>query len=534
MANNIEFNTIRVKKPKNNWFDLSHDHKLSMRMGRLVPFYAQEVLPGDFFKIKAEAMLRMAPMIAPVMHKVDCFMHYFYVPNRILWTGWEDFITGNKSPEETPAHPYLDFLSYGITVEPSSVGNYLGLPISTDINGIDLTHVNALPFAAFHHIWHEYYRDQNLQNDENNPAFEKVILQDGAQTEFQTLVLTTDRNRAWEHDYFTSALPWAQKGEAVGIPIGMEDVELPVKLRDDLNAELGVWQKTNGSTPSVGSPSIDGAGALRDSANNPLRYDPDKTLVAQGDIMNADSLISDLRTAYALQRWLEKNARAGTRYVESILAHFGINVPDGRLQRPEYIGGSKQAVVISEVLQTAPPTESPDGSTPQGNMAGHGISVGASRNINYKCLEHGWIIGVMSVLPRTAYYQGLDRKFFKADRLDYYWQEFVNIGEQEVLNKEIYYDQSDGLNDEVFGYVPRYSEYKFNNNRVSGDFADNLKFWHMGRHFENRPLLNAQFVVSNPTKRIFAVEDEAIDDLYVHIYQKIRAQRPLPIYSNPI
>lgn len=263
-----------------------------------------------------------------------------------------------------------------------------------------------------------------------------------------------------------------------------------------------------------------------------LTYDPLGTLVAKGtQEVQTTSLITDLRTAYALQRWLEKNARGGTRYVESILIHFGVQVPDSRLQRPEYIGGSKQPVVISEVLQTAPATsEEP---TPQGNMAGHGISVGQSNKVNYKCLEHGYIIGIMSVLPRTGYFQGIPKHFSKFDRLDYYWQEFANIGEQEILNKELYNDVDDGMNEEIFGYIPRYSEYKNNLNRVSGDFANTLNYWHMARDFENRPNLNAQFVQSDPTQRIFAVET-GLDDIYCHIAFDIQARRPLPIYSTPL
>ena len=236
--------------------------------------------------------------------------------------------------------------------------------------------------------------------------------------------------------------------------------------------------------------------------------------------------INDLRRAFRLQEWLERAARGGTRYVELIKSFFGVNSPDKRLQRPEYITGIKTPVVISEVLQT-----SETATSPQGNMAGHGVSVVAGGDSDYYCEEHGVIMGIMSVMPKTAYQQGIHRTFLKFDPLDYYWEQFANIGEQEVFNKELYAFTANGNN--TFGYIPRYSEYKFENNRVAGEFRNSLDFWHEGRIFATEPALNEEFISCNPANRIFAVTDPEVDNLYCHILNKVEAIRPMPVYGTP-
>nr|QJB18834.1 MAG: major capsid protein [Microvirus sp.] len=522
------FNSVQIKTPSSNTFDLSYDHKMSMRMGNLVPFHVQECVPGDSFSIRTEAMLRVAPLLAPIMHKVDVYMHYFFVPNRILWDDWETFITGGQKPDDSPAFPTLNFNSVAlgqINIVPSSLPNYLGLPVVPDMGS-----VSALPFAAYQKIWYEFYRDQNLQETEF------PVLREGEQTSDVFIALTQMQQRAWAHDYFTSALPFAQKGESVDIPISFEGVDFDVVLKDVADrTNIPIWRDAITNLPTSSSDFIGTgfSGETRNVGGDILFPDLGDYYKATGNGSgNVDSTINDLRTAYALQRWLEKNARAGTRYTESILAHFGVRSSDKRLQRPEYMGGSKQALVISEVLQTSSPET--DHETPLGTMAGHGISVGSTGNVKYRCEEHGYIIGLMSILPRTAYFQGLPKHFSKFDRMQYFWPDFANLGEQEILNKELYYSQSDGLNNDVFGYTPRYAEYKFNMSRVSGDFATTLDYWHMARKFGNRPRLNEEFIVSDPTKRIFAVTDPTEDDVYIHTYSNIMARRPMPKYGTPI
>lgn len=525
MANNI-FNTILARKPKYSRFDLSHDHKLTTVMGRLTPIMCNETLPGDRWTISSEAMLRMMPMLAPIMHKVDVYTHYFFVPNRILWPNWEKFITGDPNDDELPPFPILCDPENPITVEVSSTSDYLGLP-----TGEIRTPVSALPNAAFARIWYEYYRDQNLQTLEPEERFTVI---DGLQDNARVQSYMVNRLRAWEHDYFTSALPWAQKGDAINIPLqlgGTADVYY------DPGAEFGPqrWETANtGEPPTAGAAVwLSGSDQLRDQAGAGMAMDPNGTYKVDGeDFDELQGTINDLRTAYALQTWLEKNARGGTRYVEFLLNHFGVRSSDQRLQRPEYLGGSKAPVVISEVLQMSDTTEE----SPQGTMAGHGISVGSGRTINYRTEEHGYIIGIMSVVPKTAYQQGIHRHFTKFHTLDYAFPDFAFLGEQAIKNQEIFYDPTPIFpdpNEQTFGYIPRYSEYRFQNSRISGQMRTSLNFWHLGRIFGSRPNLNAVFIQSNPSKRIFAVEDSNVDNLIVHNFCKISVARPLPKYGTP-
>lgn len=499
------FNSIRLKRPNRNAFDLTHDVKMSIDMGKLYPVMVSEVIPGDKFKIAAECMVRFAPMIAPVMHRFDLSIHYFFVPNRIIWPNWEKWITGN---EDEVVFPFVNFTNSNSQAR--SLFDYMGVPNNPTIVPIP---ISALPLAAYQCIYNEYYRDQNLISEIN------YKLTDGDNS--LNAELFTIRRRAWEHDYFTAALPFAQKGPAVDIPLGT------VELNPDWASE--------GSTPQFRTPTgTSEDGDLQNSGStariqvtpntNQNAYDPDGSLTVE------PTTINDLRRAFRLQEWLEKNARAGTRYVESILAHFGVKSSDARLQRPEYITGIKSPITISEVLNTTGESSG----LPQGNMAGHGIGYASGNYGSYYAEEHGYIIGIMSVMPKTAYQQGIPKHFMKKDdRFQFFWPEFANIGEQEVKLGEVYIGP--GFNDveATFGYVPRYAEYRFMNSRVAGDFKTSLNYWHMGRIFDNTPSLNQQFVECNPGKRIFAVEEEFVDSLYCHVLNKVTAIRPIPKFGTP-
>lgn len=493
-------NSVMVKSPPRNAFDLSHDVKLSCNMGQLVPIMCTEVVPGDKIGIACESMIRFAPMVAPVMHRFDVTMHYFFVPNRILWDNWENFITQTKIGGVIPAFPYITMNSTNWAL--GGLADYMGIP---DPIGTDSEKISAMPFAAYQKIWNDYYRDQNLQTDICPP--QSFMLGDGNNTSEWLTKLGVLRNRCWEHDYLTAALPFAQKGDAVNIPMAFPD--LPV-LHNAANPTTLTGAPDNVTLPSNPSSTVT------------------EDAYVETSTLDQNTTINDLRRAMRLQEWLEKNARGGTRYSEHIKVHFDVRSSDGRLQRPEYITGVKTPVQISEVLQTGE-----SATTPQGNMAGHGVAVASGKYGAYYAEEHGYIIGIMSVMPKTAYQQGIPRHFTKTeDAFQYYYPSFANIGEQEIKNKEVYAYQG-AASEEVFGYIPRYAEYKFENNRVAGSFRADLAYWQAGRIFTSAPALNEDFVKADPTHRIFAVTDPDVHKLYCQVLNKVLAIRPMPKYGTP-
>jgi len=505
------FNSIQLSKPKKNVFDLTHDVKMSADMGNLNPILTLECVPGDKFEIGCESMIRFAPLIAPVMHRMDVTMHYFFVPNRILWDNWEKFITEHNSLHVAP---YMNYRDGFLTDMPASANaikflDYMGVPPISSTG--EATKISALPLAAYQCIYNEYYRDQNLIA----PVNYKLTDGDNSITSWaRNAELCTLRKRAWEHDYFTSSLPFAQKGAAVDIPLAINSNDVPVYWNQNLTTATDV--------------TYDGTNSLN-IGNVPMEGDVNTTLMAKtSDVDLQPTTINDLRRAFRLQEWLEKNARGGTRYIENILTHFGVRSSDKRLQRPEYITGVKSPVIVSEVLNTTGESSG----LPQGNMAGHGISVNSGKSGTYYCEEHGYIIGIMSVMPKTAYQQGIPRTYLKKDSLDYFWPTFANIGEQEVQKQELYAYTENA--EDTFGYVPRYAEYKYMPSRVAGDFRTTLDYWHLGRIFATEPSLNGDFVTSNPTKRVFAVDDPEGDSLYCHVLNKIKAVRPMPKYGTPM
>ena len=509
MGKNI-FNSVQLEKPKKNVFDLSHDVKMSMKMGKLTPVLVTECVPGDSFQIGCDSLIRFAPMVAPVMHRMDVSVHYFFVPNRLVWENWEKYIVDANTAHVLPFINSVNFEPQYLASVPtaSKFADYMGVP--TPANSSTPVNINALPFAAYQAIYNEYYRDENLVSEVDY----QLVDGNNAATFADVNRLCSLRNRAWEHDYFTASLPFAQKGTAVDIPIGSIDTDVAVNWNSLENAHTDVTYNT------IASQTI-GASAGLSTLGTP------EMIAKTSDIDIQPTTINDLRRAFRLQEWLEKNARGGTRYIENILMHFGVRSSDKRLQRPEYITGLKTPVIISEVLNT-----SSTATEPQGNMAGHGVAVSTGKYGNYFCEEHGYIIGIMSVMPQPAYQQGIPKTYLKSDPLDFFWPSFAHIGEQPVQNNELYAYTATG--EDTFGYVPRYAEYKYQASRVAADFRNLLDYWHLGRKFATQPALNQAFIECTPeqVERIFAVQDGE-DNLYCQIMHKIKAVRPMPKFGTP-
>jgi len=497
------FGSVKVNRPGRNTFNLSHEKKLSMNMGDLIPILNQEVLPGDKFRVNSEIFMRLSPMIAPMMHRVNVYTHFFFVPNRIVWENWEDFITGGEDGNSAPVHPYFTMAdgNKGYWAK-GSLPDYMGIPAQDTITPMTSEqNISALPFRAMAEIYNEYYRDQNVTDPLD---YHKG---DGVHPGADYTTLLTIRKRAWEKDYYTSCLPWAQRGGEVGIPV-----------------EFNYKDAATANPDTEGTVHIDGDG---ETSVNTTKIALEN-LEEDGVTVN----INDLRKSARLQEWLELAARGGSRYREQLKTFFGVNGGDARLQRPIYLGGGRNPIVVSEVLSTVSDSNAQD-FPPQGNMSGHGISVGRTNSFSHSFKEHGHIIGIMSVLPRTTYQQGLNRQWSRFDKFDYYFPQFAQIGEQEVKNKELYLDPYADLNEDTFGYQSRYAEYKYKESTVHGDFRDNLNYWHMGRIFDAQPNLNTSFIESDPTQRVFAVTDPDEHKLYVQIYNAVKAVRPMPYHNIP-
>ncbi|MFV1885013.1 MAG: major capsid protein [Balneola sp.] len=504
MSNKV-FDRVGIKKPRYSGFNLSREQKLSCKMGELVPTYFEEIMPGDEFKVHSEIMVRFAPMLAPIMHRVDAYIHYFYVPLRIVWDEFQDFITGGKDGTSEPILPTFSLDAGASNPSYSKLLDYFGLPTVLAEQSSTLQ-VSQLPLRAYQLIFNEYYRDQNLQNE--------IDFTTGALTDIGRL-----RYRCWGKDYFTSALPILQRGEAVGIPIEpvyLDQSEVYLDNGGDPGSGVDIRTLTGGS----------GSRKLATELNDPIR-------IENLDTTSFDFTVNELRTSSALQRWLEKSARGGYRYNETILAQYGVHTGDARLQRPEYLGGGKTPLVVSEVVSTAKTLKSDNTlDNPVGEMAGHGISMGTSNSFRKRFTEHGYVIGILSVLPKTSYQQGIHRTWTRNDKFDFAWPELANLGEQEIFNYELFYDpDDDAYNKATFGYQQRYAEYKYGFSTVHGDFRNTLDFWHLGRIFGSQPNLNEDFVKSNPDTRIFAVT--GTDHCWVQMYHNVKVRRALPFFADP-
>lgn len=592
------FNSTPLKAPGRSAFNLGHSIKLTGEMGQLIPFWCEPVLPGDRFKVSSSQLVRFAPLRAPIMTDVDVYVHFFFVPNRLIWSGWEKFITGADNgrkleEKDIPAPPFLGFnadtlkniksstsadnrYGYGY-LHNGGLADYLGFQTYSDseIDALptgsaikDSYDVDELPFRAYAKIYDDYYRDENLEDeiltdfikDRSGLTFVNTV-SDYISTDAWNLMSIQLRN--WKKDYFTSALPWPQKGDDVLIPGSSLGSDLSI-VGNGKSSLVGNFALLNSNGLNIqyerlaGGASVlksyqptagtDVVGGLyigdNDSNRNKItaitgKVAPNYENVDVSDIASKLSIdggsvnsgtIRELRRAYAAQRFLERRAVGGSRYIEQNLAMFGVLSSDGRLQRAEFLGGMRQPVVISQVLQTSETTDS----SPLGQPAGNAVSVGRDFIFDREFEEYGFVMGIISVMPKAEYMQGIPRKFQRKDMYDYYWPQFAHVGEQDIKNSELFFDFGSAGNDRTFGYTPRYAEYRFNNNRVCGDFKDTLSFWHMARSFNSTPGLNYTFINCDPTKRIYAYEGSDFNHLWMEIGLDCKALRPLPKYAESL
>jgi len=515
-------------------FDRSHAYKTAFDAGLLIPVFVDEVVPGDTFDLNSTSFARLATPLKPIMDNLYLDLHFFFVPTRLTWSHWQEFCGERLDPDDDPTTFSIPQASLELnSITPTSLANYFGIPYVNGYTGAP--NISALPFRAYYLIWNEWYRDQNLQD--RIP----VSLGNGP----DSLNSAVPLRRGKRHDYFTSCLPWPQKGDPVVIPLGGS---APLTGRAPISGIGAITGTTAGggvslqqtATPqapsaNTGYTGSDGIAYFSQSSGVNSRPEiwaelDDARSTAAADLSSATAVtINDLRTAFQIQRLLERDARGGTRYIELVLSHFGVRSDDARLQRPEFLGGGSSRISIAPVASTAVTT-----SVPQANLAAVGTSVNRA-GFTKSFTEHGFIIGLASARADLTYQQGLERFWSRLTRYDFYWPALAHLGEQAVLNKEIFI--SGGSSDEdVFGYQERYAEYRYKPSRITGlfnsNFASSLDVWHLSQDFSSAPALNDSFIQDNPPiDRVIAVPSEP--HFLADFWFDLKCSRPMPVYSVP-
>lgn len=533
-------------------FDRSSSVKLSFNVGDVIPFYVDEVLPGDSFQIRTSKVVRMQTLLTPLMDNIYLDTYFFFVPNRLTWEHWKQFNGENTEsawiPQTEYQVPQLTAPAAGWSV--GTIADYMGIP-----TGVKNLSVNALPFRAYALIMNEWFRDQNLTDPLNIPVDDATVQGVNTGTYVSDVAKGGLPFKASKyHDYFTSCLPAPQKGPDVTIQTAqlgnapVVPMNKPVP-KDLLNYPYNVYiPNGNGDfeagyhAGSVHKNAFGGAYWLADTGNADLDPTIDNgvagypaNLWAQFDNTVSVATINELRTAFQIQKLYERDARGGTRYIEILKSHFGVTSPDARLQRPEYLGGSRVPININQVIQQSSTAE---GTTPLGDTAAYSLTTDVHGDFMKSFVEHGFVIGVMVARYDHTYQQGIERFWSRKSRFDYYWPVLANIGEQAVLNKEIY-AQGTAQDNEVFGYQEAWADYRYKPNRVAGEmrstYAQSLDVWHLGDDYSQLPKLSDSWIREDKANvnRVIAVSDQNANQLFADIYIQNRTTRPMPLYSIP-
>ena len=564
------FSAIPRAQIQRSVFNRSHDYKTTFDSGYLVPFYVDEVLPGDSFKLNCSIFCRLATPIVPFMDNLYLETFFFFVPNRLVWKHWENFMGQQDNPGDSTDYLIPQTVAGNTGFAVGSVADYFGIP--TSVKGLS---VSSLPFRAYQLIYNEWFRDENLQERVGAwaPAAPHKDDPVGDWNDTNSTGLTLLRRNKY-HDYFTSALPWPQKGDAVDVnfgvggPIVWEDQSYNVTSNVGDNWSMKFYKVANPKNHVflAPSPSVD-TSSNHVTLTPPIQHDanihpayPQGTLYSPGDAWQyagaglnrnessvtspitlptlkfvgetgAGLTINDLRQAFQVQKLLERDARGGTRYTEILRSHFGVVSPDARLQRPEYLGGSSTRILMNSVAQTAATNDV----TPQANLSAFGLFGDSFHGFSKSFVEHGYIIGLVNVRADLSYQQGVNRMWSRKSRLDFYFPVLAHLGEQAILNKEIY-AQGTAADNQVFGYQERFAEYRYSPSVITGKMRSTdpqtLDIWHLGQKFDSLPTLSSQFIQDNPpVSRVVAVQSEP--QFILDAWFDLKCIRPMPVYSVP-
>ena len=531
---------------KRTKFDRSHVYKTTFNSGKLIPVFIDEVLPGDTTRMSVNYFARLATPIKPIMDNIYLDWFFFFVPNRLVWEHWQNFCFEQEDPDDSTDYviPTIYSHSSDKNLLIGSLWDYFGLPINTTKN---ISGINALPFRAVYLIWNEWFRDENLQKSvkiqkgDANEIFDSSRFSDqpswvlDAHGQISAGYACPPRGK--RHDYFTSALPWTQKGPGVSIGLaGTADVVLSSNSNPILFSGGGgnsAFKDMPVYSAKIGD-EVDIQGYTGEITNKGyLKFGSDVGLKAYADLDSSSIFtINSLRTAFQMQKFYERLARGGSRYTEVLRSFFGVVSPDARLQRPEFLGSFTKMVNVNPIAQTS----ATDDTSPQGNLSAYGVTASKFHGFTKSFVEHGYIIGFVCARADLTYQQGINKMWLRSTVYDFYWPTFAHLGEQAIELREIY-AQGTEADTTVFGYQERYAEYRYKPSQITGKFRSavtggNLDVWHLSQFFSNAPTLNEEFIMENPPiKRIIAVQDEP--EFLLDVGFRYTTVRPMPMFGTP-